>query len=339
MKKFLLSALLVTVTSMAYNQEVYNPDRHNTSLDNAWLSCFTLESPNPDRGVGHWVMYDLKGSFDLHEVHIWNLNDGGDVSQGMQDIVIDVSTDGDNWTEAASITLAPATSSGYFTGVSAADLSGVPGRYVLITGLTNHGGECYGLSEVKINLQTASLPITLVDFNAECGSAEGEVELSWTTSAEVNNDFYQVQASTDNETWTDVAEVSGLNLIDENNYSYSITGSSTLSYYRLIQVDYDGTETILPVEIADCKTSDDLFVIAPNPVIHTTNISYLPMSGNDIQVSVVNAQGKLVTSRTISNQNQDRLSFNLDMESWIPGTYMLKIKEGPYSEQKSIVKM
>ncbi len=339
MKRFLLLALLVTTTSITYSQEVYNPDRHNTSLDNAWLSCYTLESPNPTRGESHWVMYDLKGSFELHEVQIWNLNDGGDVSQGMQDIAIDVSIDGENWTEAAAITLAPAPASGYFTGAPVADLSGVPGRYILITGVTNHGGECYGLSEVKINLQSASLPISLVDFKAECGPSAGDVELSWTTSSEVNNDYYQVQTSTDNETWTDVAEVTGLNLIEENNYSYSISGSNALSYYRLVQVDYDGTETVLPVELADCTSEDELFVIAPNPVVNSTRISYLPMSGNDIQVSVVNAQGKLVTSKTISNQNQDMLNFDLDMENWIPGTYMLKIKEGPYSEQKSLVKM
>lgn len=43
-----------TLFSQAY------PDRHSTNLTDGWLSCNATTNPNPVRGGGHWIMYNLE---------------------------------------------------------------------------------------------------------------------------------------------------------------------------------------------------------------------------------------------------------------------------------------
>jgi hypothetical protein len=143
-------------------------DRHSTSLSDGWLSCQTLVSPNPVRGTGHWIMYDLGDTYALQTSKIWNFNTPerinsynnqswslsplqGKLTDGMRDVMIDYSLNGTTWNEWGRFTIPQAPGSSFYEGVFGPDFGGKLIRYVLITGLTNHGGTCYGLSEVKFN--------------------------------------------------------------------------------------------------------------------------------------------------------------------------------------------
>ena len=94
-------------------------------------------------------------------MHIWNTNAPDYLADGMQEIVIDISNDGVNWTEVGEFQLPMADGSSTYEGLDLHDFDGTNAQYVLITGITNHGGSCFGLSEIRINV--ADEVIIIVD--------------------------------------------------------------------------------------------------------------------------------------------------------------------------------
>jgi hypothetical protein len=111
-------------------------------------------------------MYNLGDTYSLNKSTIWNLNvperinsfDNqawsltrlpGRAEDGMKDIIVDISINGTTWTEWGRFTIPKAPASGFYQGISGPDFLGKIAKYVLITGVSNHGGPCYGLSEIK----------------------------------------------------------------------------------------------------------------------------------------------------------------------------------------------
>jgi len=160
--KFLLSILGVLFFHCSGFTQCF-ADRHNTSLDSGWRSCETNANPNSLRGDSHWILYDLGQVYEVKESLFWNANHPDHLTEGMREIVIDVSVDGIEWTELANFTLDQALASTTYEGTLGPDLSGNNARYVLITGLSNYGSDCFGLAEIKINVDEA-LPTNTEDL-------------------------------------------------------------------------------------------------------------------------------------------------------------------------------
>lgn len=125
-------------------------DRHNTSLENAWITCTKQNNPNSVRGNSHWIVYDFGEAHQLGKTHFWNVNTPDRTNMGLKDAVIDYSLDFTNWNEWGEFSLAEANASGFYEGEAGPDLTGINARYVLITINENHGNICSGFGEVKI---------------------------------------------------------------------------------------------------------------------------------------------------------------------------------------------
>jgi len=167
--KATLVFLMITGSYLLASGQAY-PDRHTTNWDDAWISCQTNESPNAKRDAGHWIMYDLGDQYALQQSTIWNNNVPGETGRGFNQVVIDLSNDGEDWTELGTYSLAEGPGSTIYQGDAGPDFGGAVARYVLITALSNHGGDCYSLSEVKINAAistTTSFADTELDVNME----------------------------------------------------------------------------------------------------------------------------------------------------------------------------
>jgi hypothetical protein len=182
-------------------------DRHNTTWYDGWISCDKKISPNSVRGNSHWLMYSLGHRYVLGESTWWNHNVPTTLDNGANQIAIDVSLDGKNWTELGTMTLNVATGLPIYEGQQGIDFGNVEARYVLITVLTTHGGKCAGISEVKIqssrstsideekqyqsciNVEVYPNPFIQnlqVDINAQCGT-RSEMYLSDMTGRQVTN--------------------------------------------------------------------------------------------------------------------------------------------------------
>lgn len=160
MKQLLL--IFFTLSSLFASAQ-YHPDRHNTSYDKGWLSCESAISPNQVRGEGHWIMYDLGQLYHMGETTIWNSNIADNTNVGIKNMAVDYSVDGITWTPAGEYEIPMGIASNFYTGNTGPDLTGIEARYILITALSNYGGDCVGFSEIRLN--TAGIVSDVVDVD------------------------------------------------------------------------------------------------------------------------------------------------------------------------------
>ena len=127
---------------------------HTTAAADTWTSCQASVSPNPARGSGHWIEYDLGYVYTLETLHVWNANQRGQTDRGFREVAIDYSLDGQQWTELGEYEWSEASGYQSETGQTGADFAGVRARYVLVSGLSNWGdAHCYGLAELRFGLE------------------------------------------------------------------------------------------------------------------------------------------------------------------------------------------
>jgi len=113
----------------------------------------------------------------------------------------------------------------------------------------------------------APLPVQLLSFTAaRQGTA---VRVAWATASEKNSAYFVVQRSADSRTFADVEKVAAQgNSLNRHDYtSLDATPLAGLSYYRLRQVDQDGTIAYSPVVAVrfDGQAAAPALVAYPNP--------------------------------------------------------------------------
>ncbi len=147
-KTILLISALVILQQLGFSQ--CYPDRHSTNFFDGWVSCEAAPSPNPIRPESHFIMYDFGKVFKLGQMTIWNTNDPSHLDYGMRNVAIDYSTDGATWYAAGDYTFSQASGLSTYEGEQGPNLNDIEARYLLITALTNYGGVCFGLSEMRV---------------------------------------------------------------------------------------------------------------------------------------------------------------------------------------------
>lgn len=187
-----------------------------------------------------------------------------------------------------------------------------------------------GLYVLKFN---GSIPIELSSFTAEVIS--GSVNLKWTTSSEKNNQGFEVQRKIDNEFYT-IGFVEGNGTSTEiNNYSFIDRNvTSGIYYYRLKQVDFDGT-TSFSDEVDVEVFSPASFILSqnyPNPFNPSTNIKFsIPNSGY-VNLSVYNVVGEKVAEIVNDILPEGEYSRTFDTNNLSSGIYIAKLSAENYNQ-------
>jgi hypothetical protein len=109
------------------------------------------------------------------------------------------------------------------------------------------------------------LPVTLVDFTAS-RATDGRVVLRWNTASELNNEGFQVEGSTDAQTWLPRGSFVAGNGTSTLTHRYTWQESSpAATYYRLAQRDFSGTLTYSPVRYVNAQDRPTTLTVYPNP--------------------------------------------------------------------------
>lgn len=156
-----MKPVLILIFSLALSFNLYSqcyPDRHSTARNAGWTSCEMSANPNTQRGTSHWIMYNLNIKYPLGILNFWNHNHPDELDYGIKNIVIDISNDGQKWTEVARYEVPMANASGFYEGQEGPNLNGYEARFLLITALDNYGGECYSLGEIRVGLSNVPDP-------------------------------------------------------------------------------------------------------------------------------------------------------------------------------------
>ena len=135
-------------------------DQLDNRADASWLSCQVSPSPIATFGNRHWLQYDLGIEHRIWTSHIWNYNVANATTEGFQDVSIDYSLDGVNWTNLGSYNWTQASGDSEYSGFAGPDFGGVKVRYILITSL-DQTGDCRGISKMtfaSLACQSQGLP-------------------------------------------------------------------------------------------------------------------------------------------------------------------------------------
>ena len=200
------------------------------------------------------------------------------------------------------------------------------------------------LSPVFVTFASANsselvLPIELLSFTADCDGSSAI--LNWTTASERNNDYFIVERSDDAVNFTEIARLQGAgNSINQNDYSYVDNEKNYgLTYYRLTQVDYDGTSSRSEIIYTDCYENfdgDASVEVYPNPVVSDLSIEMHNFNGEPISIEVIDVLGRVRISEKISGQRDSLYQMNLS--NLPPATYQIRILNGDKVYVKSVVK-
>lgn len=156
---------------------------------------------------------------------------------------------------------------------------------------------------------TGVLPVDLLNLQATPLSST--VKLTWQTAYETNNKGFQVERRQET---GDKWDVLGFVATKGKAANYEFTDNAPLSnnYYRLRQIDHDGTENLSKVVTASLNKSNKLKAF-PNPVSNVLNIE----SNQTGDFYILNLLGQQVLSGKVRQQ--------IDVSALPQGTYILKI--------------
>jgi len=168
---------------------------------------------------------------------------------------------------------------------------------------------------------TSVLPIELLSFTPQCLGNNGLIR--WVTASEINNSHFIIQRSDNGVDYSDIAQIQGSgNSTQLTEYSYIDTQKPDgLVYYRLKQVDFDGTENSFSPKSLNCVNKTEELKVIPNPF--REKISVVGLLTDDAQLEIFNAEG----ARVVSNTIHQTTSAEIDLSFLQPGMYLLKVTE------------
>jgi hypothetical protein len=188
-------------------------------------------------------------------------------------------------------------------------------------------GNDFAMDDVSLSLcaEAAPTPVELINFTAHL--AGNRVRLDWSTSQELNNNYFQIERSSNgNSTWSVLATVSGAgnSQVLKNYNFFDATPLSGANYYRLKQVDGDGNfkySRIINIKIDRQKES--VSVLA-NPFHNTLSVNFISAIPQVVSARLIDITGKQVAlEEWVVNGNSTKDFANINKLQ--PGIYILTI--------------
>lgn len=173
--------------------------------------------------------------------------------------------------------------------------------------------EAGGVPDVACSISV--LGVEMMSFN---GTSNNDHNLlKWETSSEFQNDKFIIRSSIDGQEFRTIGEVEGNGTTSETSY-YTFKDYDRfpdITYYELIQVDQDGTETSYHVSVRNKSK----LVMYPNPVRSNQR---LKIAGKEQMKSIIirDQTGRPVLSESLSGQQTE-----LNIKKLESGNYLVEI--------------
>ncbi len=163
-----------------------------------------------------------------------------------------------------------------------------------------------------------TLPVKFTHFN---GRAEkGYNTLDWGTASEINNRGFEIEAGTDGKDFSKIGFVASRSAAGNSstvlNYSFNHKQPEPVQYYRLYQIDLDGSKAYSKTIRVE-NSSSELIVVAPNPASAYFQIR---ASTTPKQVKLIDVQGRVV--REFGPTSGGRY----DLSGLVSGIYVVHIQ-------------
>jgi hypothetical protein len=187
---------------------------------------------------------------------------------------------------------------------------------------------------------TANVPVLLSKFDVK--KNQSDVNLTWETALEINNNYFEVERSIDNLNFETIAKIKGNgNSSKTKRYAHidlnavNVFENYGQLYYRLNQVDFDGSNTLSETKVVNLsKLSMLQLLVQPNP--NTGNFT-LKVSGINpdelVMINIIDMYGNTVYVKE-AKLEEGQIKVNASLAS---GVYTVLLNSGEFTKTARIL--
>ncbi|MBK0403675.1 T9SS type A sorting domain-containing protein [Adhaeribacter sp. BT258] len=170
------------------------------------------------------------------------------------------------------------------------------------------------------------LPVELISFKAT--KKDNAAYLQWVTASEKENQGFHIQHSNNGRNFEDIGFVASQNPNSATRLQYDFLDKTTtqtgLRYYRLKQVDLNGTVSFSDIKVVNFEAQPNAPVVYPNPFTQEINFSIQAGSNEEISYQIIDLTGKTLyknTQKLIEGNNSLQINFDKEHPA---GFYLLR---------------
>ena len=201
---------------------------------------------------------------------------------------------------------------------------------------------CNAITSLDIDCQDytypTGLPIELLSFEGHID--DREAKLTWETISELDNALFVIERSVDGGNFEVIGELPGAGN-SQQLLSYNFSDKlprSGVNYYRLKQIDYDGTFSYSDVIALQLKLDVQIAAIYPNPVDEDLYLNFATEAVGEVQISIFSVDGRLL----FQNRWQAFAGVNewqIATENIQKGLYYIKVEQDGFEEMLKFTKL
>ncbi len=198
------------------------------------------------------------------------------------------------------------------------------------------------LMQKIIEFFSIGVPVELVSFNGDAN--EDGITLKWETATETNNKGFDIEKSSDNKNFKKIGYIEG-NGTTTLKQSYTYTDASVSSgkgkfYYRLKQIDFDGTTKYSDVVEVDYSLIPTEFTLSqnyPNPFNPTTTIKFGIPKEVKVTIKVYDILGAEVATIVNGKLVPGYYKYKWNASHFASGVYIYRIVAGSFVQTKKLM--
>ena len=168
---------------------------------------------------------------------------------------------------------------------------------------------------------SCTLEIELLSFGVNY--SKNDAIINWTTGSEIDNDYFIIEKSTDGSLFTSIAKVAGVgNSFSSIEYQFKeLNGISNHdTYYRIVDVDYEGVHTTSNVFVLKAESVLNRYAIHKSK---EGKIIVSGLQGPGSSIYLYDVFGGLKEQAELGSPDTGlQLS-----ESYMPGIYLVVIRD------------
>ena len=185
------------------------------------------------------------------------------------------------------------------------------------------------------------VPVELSSFSAK--TQDSEIILNWVTSSEINNMGFEIQRRTNDYKWTKIGFANGKGTTTEKSL-YSFLDKNPVdgkSYYRLKQIDFDGSSKFYNSIEVDFETVKEYSLAQnyPNPFNPSTEISFSIAKSSNVTLKIYNLLGSEVAVLVDGFMEAGRHSLEFTAKDLTSGVYFYTIKADDFTSTRKMILM
>jgi len=201
------------------------------------------------------------------------------------------------------------------------------------TGMTN-------FSFLGVDQGGVFLPVEMLYFKGHKESSFNVLE--WSTVSERDNDYFDLERSKDGVNFEFMTKVDGAgNSTVELYYTKNdYNPFSVVTYYRLKQVDFNGTATYSNIVALTNKLDEiSMSTLFPNPTTENTSFNFYTPTKGEMTVRVYDQAGRLVMDK-VTKLNEGNSTVDLDTQELATGIYNVEVKfdKGNFTYNDKLIK-